>query len=282
MARPLRINFPGAIYHITSRGDHDETIFKDDADRQAFVDTLAAVCERFRWRCHAYCLLDDLYNLIVETPEGNLSKGMRQLNGVYTQAFNRNHSRTGHVFQGRYKAILVEPELYLLELCRTVTTSPVAAKLSKDPTKWKWSSLRATIGHEDAPVWLDTDTCIDSFGKNKKKSQEKFKEFVLAGKDTEQVWNNLRKQIYLGSEHYVKKMASRAMTHNGRTSKITIQGAKTSKQALASFAKRFEDPREVMAKAYLSGTYTLKNIAEFYGVHYSTVSRAVRAFEAHT
>lgn len=106
MARPLRIEFNGALYHVTSRGDRREDIYEDDKDRERFLEVLAEVVERFNWLCHAYCLMSNHYHLVVETPDANLSKGMRQLNGVYTQATNRRHGRTGHLFQGRFKGIL--------------------------------------------------------------------------------------------------------------------------------------------------------------------------------
>ena len=113
MARPLRIQYEGALYHITSRGNARQSIFRDNQDRLLFLDTLKKVADRFHWLCHAYCLMDNhYYHLVIETPDGNLAKGMRQLNGVYTQAYNRRHHHTGHVFQGRYKAILVEKESF--------------------------------------------------------------------------------------------------------------------------------------------------------------------------
>ena len=120
MARPLRIEFPGGLYHVTARGDRREDIYLCDADRQRWLDLLGAVCSRFNWFCHAYCLMDNHFHIVVETVDGNLSAGMRQLNGVYTQWHNRSHSRVGHVFQGRFKAIIVQRETNLLELARYV------------------------------------------------------------------------------------------------------------------------------------------------------------------
>ncbi len=124
MARPLRLEFAGALYHVTSRGNRREDIFEDDADREAFLTTLGEACDTYNWLCHAYCLMDNHYHLLIETPDGNLSKGMRQLNGVYTQRFNRTHGRAGHVFQGRYKAILVDKNSYLLEVARYIVLNP--------------------------------------------------------------------------------------------------------------------------------------------------------------
>jgi REP-associated tyrosine transposase len=128
MARPLRLEFPGAIYHLTGRGNARQKIFFADPDRELFLDTFGGVVSRYGWICHAYCLMANHYHLLVETPKANLSLGMRQLNGVYTQAFNRRHKRVGHLFQGRFKAILVEKESYLLELCRYIVLNPVRVK----------------------------------------------------------------------------------------------------------------------------------------------------------
>ena len=129
MARPLRIEFPGGLYHVTSRGDRREEIYLDDADRAHWLALFGHVCKRFHWVCHAYCLMDNHYHIVVETAEGNLSREMRQLNGVYTQSFNRAHNRVGHVYQGRYKAILVEKESYLLELSHYVVLNPVRGRV---------------------------------------------------------------------------------------------------------------------------------------------------------
>jgi putative transposase len=131
MTRPLRVEFPGAVYHVTSRGDGREAIYVDDTDRDCFLAVVGQVLDRFAWRCHAYCLMGNHYHLLIETPEANLARGMRQLNGVYTQRFNRQHGRVGHVFQGRYKAIVVQKDKHLLELCRYVVLNPVRAGVVK-------------------------------------------------------------------------------------------------------------------------------------------------------
>lgn len=132
MARPLRIEFTGALYHVTSRGDRREAIYEDDTDRIRFLEVLGQVAADFNWVVHAYCLMTNHYHLVVETPDGNLSKGMRQLNGVYTQYSNRRHRRVGHLFQGRFKAILVDRDSYLLELARYVVLNPVRAGMVSD------------------------------------------------------------------------------------------------------------------------------------------------------
>ena len=129
MSRPLRIEYVGALYHVTARGDNKAEIYLDDGDREQFLVTLEEVCRRFNWVLHTYCLMDNHYHLLIETPESNLSSGMRQLNGVYTQRFNRKHERVGHVFQGRFKSILVQKEYYLLELARYIVLNPVRARM---------------------------------------------------------------------------------------------------------------------------------------------------------
>ncbi|MGR9108113.1 MAG: transposase, partial [Gammaproteobacteria bacterium] len=130
MSRPLRIEFEGALYHVTSRGDRGEPIYDDDRDRETFLSVLANVIEHRAWLCHAYCLMTNDYHLLIETPEANLARGMRQLNGVFTQASNRRHRRGGHLFQGRYKAILVDKDNYLLELVRYIVLNPVRAHMT--------------------------------------------------------------------------------------------------------------------------------------------------------
>ena len=143
MARPIRIEFEGALYHVTSRGDRCEAIYEDDADRERFLEVLGQVVEDFNWVVHAYCLMSNHYHLVIETPDANLAKGMRQLNGVYTQYSNRRHQRSGHLFQGRYKAILVDADSYLLELARYVVLNPVRARMVRKPGAWPWSSYLA-------------------------------------------------------------------------------------------------------------------------------------------
>ena len=157
MARPLRIEFPGALYHVTSRGDGRDDIYFEDQDRELWLNVLDLVCGRYNWIIHAYCQMGNHYHLLIETPDGNLARGMRQLNGVYTQRFNQAHNRVGHVFQGRYKAIIVQKDAYLLELSRYIVLNPVRAHMVRTARDWAWCNYRATAGMASAPKWLDTD-----------------------------------------------------------------------------------------------------------------------------
>jgi putative transposase len=212
MARPLRLEYPGAVYHVTSRGNARQRIFLDDHDRELFLKTLARVVSRFGWLCHAYCLMNNHYHLLLETPRPNLSLGMRQLNGVYTQAFNRRHRRVGHLFQGRYKAILVEKEAHLLELCRYVVLNPVRVKAVARARDWRWSSYRATAGLASVPEFLCVEWLLGQFGRRRPQAEARYRAFVREGLG-ERPWEKLRGQIYLGSEKFVRR-------HRGRGENI--------------------------------------------------------------
>src|SRR5713226_7729566 len=146
MARPLRLQFPGGIYHVTSRGNDRRPIFEDDDDRARFLIVLASVVARYHVLCHAYCLMDNHCHLLLETPEANLSRAMRQLNGVYSQAFNRRHRRPGHVLEGRFHAQVVDKDVYLRTVCRYIVLNTVRAGLVTPPRQWLWSSYGATAG----------------------------------------------------------------------------------------------------------------------------------------
>lgn len=142
---------------------------------------LSQTIERFNRRCHAYCLMINRYHLLLETPDGNFSKGMRQLNGVYTQYVNRTHGRVGHLFQGRFKAILVEKERYLLELARYVVLNPVRSGLAVKPEDWPWSSYRSSVGLEAVPSCLDTDWLLHAFSDQRQQAQAQYRRFVADG-----------------------------------------------------------------------------------------------------
>ncbi len=273
-AGPLRIEFAGALYHVTSRGDGREDIYARDEDRVAWLDILGAVCEQFNWTCHAYCQMTNHYHIVVETIEGNLAKGMRQLNGVYTQYVNRTHGRVGHVFQGRYKAILVEKEAYLLELARYVVLNPVRAGMVAQAGDWPWSSYRATIGEEHPPPWLAADGLLQTFGRSRSEARMKYIDFVRAGVGLPSLWKDLTGQIYLGREAFVQQMA--ALAGKDRDA-LEVPRAQRRPQArpLSHFVDDCANPREGMVRAYATGDYTLAQVAQAFGVHYSTVSRAV-------
>jgi REP element-mobilizing transposase RayT len=280
MARPLRIELSGGLYHVTSRGDRREDIYFSDADREAWLALFAQVCERFNWICHAYCLMTNHYHLVVETPEGNLAKGMRQLNGVYTQFVNRAHGRIGHVFQGRYKAILVEKDSYLLELSRYVVLNPVRAGMVSDVVDWPWSSFPAMIGQAPSPVWLQTDWILGQFSPLRDQARIGYVDFVRAGVGLPSVWDSLQGQIYLGSEAFIERMQSNLSSEQS-LAEIPRKQRRPVAKPLALYRTEYaDDPRTGMALAYLTGDYAMKAIADVFDVHYTTVSRTVRAYES--
>src|SRR4030067_3428811 len=206
MARPLRIQYAEAVYHITSRGNARRSIFKDDKDRGMLLNILEEVNDRYHWLCHAYCLMNNHYHLVIETPEGNLSKGMRQLNGVYTMRFNKRHKRVGHIFQGRYKAILIQKDSHLLEVSRYVVLNPVRAKAVTGAKEWRWSSYSATCGRDKLHPCLTTDWILGQFAKHKRTAEKKYKEFVEAGIGEKETWKSVKGQSILGSDEFVEKL----------------------------------------------------------------------------
>jgi len=280
MARPLRLQFSGALYHVTSRGDGRDDIYFGDADREAWLNVLARTCERFNWRVHAWCQMTNHYHLLLETPEGNLSAGMRQLNGVYTQYVNRTHQRVGHVFQGRYKAVLVEREAHLLELVRYVVLNPVRAGMVNDAADWPWSSHAAVLGGPGlAPSWLEVDPLLLAFGPTRKRAVARYVDFVRAGVGLPSVWEGLRGQVFLGSEDFVAAMQQGLESADQALTEVPKLQRRRAALPLTEYAKN-PDRDVAMAQAYASGDHSMKSIAEHFEVHYATVSRAVRKVEA--
>lgn len=277
MSRPLRLELAGGLYHVTSRGDGREDIYLSEGDRLAWLDVFGLVCKRFNWVCHAWCQMTNHYHILIETPETNLAQGMRQLNGVYTQRFNRAHGRVGHVFQGRYKAILVERDSYLLELARYVVLNPLRAGMVQRLETWPWSSYLATCGQTPAPAWLQPDWILAQFGRQRARAICKYVEFVHEGARLPSVWMQLQGQIYLGSDAFVKKMQAH-IEKRPSLNEIPRAQRRVLTQPLTKFEQRY-DRNEAMARAYMSGQHTMAAIAEHFGVHYSTVSRAVASHE---
>jgi putative transposase len=275
MARPLRIEYPGALYHLTSRGDRQEAIFDDDQDRTAFLIVLNEVVSRFRWRCHAYCLMGNHYHLMIETPEANLTKGMRHLNGVFTQWSNRRHKRSGHLFQGRYKAILIDRDSYFLELARYVVLNPVRAAMVKHPRLWAWSSYGATIGTCAAPVWLTTDGLLAEFGKRRAGARRKYQLFIEEGMSAESIWKDLRGQIYLGDDNFVEQMRSKLGERDEDVNIPRVQ-QRAPAPKLSTIRRQHKNRDDAIRAAYETGTYSYQQIAKEFGVHLTTVGRIVR------
>ena len=278
MARPLRIEFAGALYHITSRGDGREDIYLDGTDRTLFLEVVGEVCAQFNWLCHAYCLMDNHYHLLIETREGNLSRGMRQLNGVYTQKFNRRHGRVGHVFQGRYKAILVHKDGYLLELARYIVLNPVRAQMVRAAKDWPWSSYRATADSAEAPAWLYTDWLLSAFAARRREAVQRYREFVAQGKGQPSPWQQLKNQIYLGDDKFVEKM-QRKVASDAPLGDVPALHKRPVAKPLADYERKFKARDDAIVAAFRGGGHTQKAIADYFGLHYSSVSKILKKLD---
>lgn len=280
MSRPLRIEYPDALYHVTSRGNARNDIFHSDSDRETFLKIFSGVVHRFNWLCHAYCLMDNHYHLLIETPDGNLSKGMRQLNGVYTQRYNWLHQKTGHVFQGRYKAILVEKDSYLLELCRYVVLNPVRTRMKEKPEQWVWSSYRFTAGMKNPPDYLTTDWILGLFNPKKSEAQKLYRRFVRAGIGLQSPWEELQGQILLGEETFLD--SHRDLLHDKQPVKEIprtqryLNRPKLSNLFLKIKGKNKVERNKQIHQAHIQHGYSLKEIADHLGIHYTTVSKVVK------
>ena len=280
MSRPLRMEYAGAVYHVTSRGDQRGSIFHTEHDRMRFLETLGRVVELYGWRVHAWCQMTNHYHLLVETPEPNLCRGMQQLNGHYAAHFNRSNGRVGHVFQGRYKAIFIERESYLLEVARYVVLNPVRAEMVRAAADWSWSSYRDTAGYRSSPAWLTIETILGQFAEERRAAASAYQAFVAAGKGQPSPWPGLRNDIYLGSEQFVQDLLvhlddAACVRDTPKTQRRTLS------RSLDEYTRVYCERNEAMTAAYWSGSYTLQQIGSHFGVHYSRVSRIVRSPSIH-
>jgi REP element-mobilizing transposase RayT len=276
MTRPLRIELAGGLYHVTSRGDRREAIYFCDEDRLKWLELLGEVCKQFNWRAHAWCQMSNHYHLVVETPEPNLAQGMRQLNGVYTQYINRKHQRVGHVFQGRYKAVIVERDAYLLELARYVVLNPVRAGMVSLPGEWAWSSWAVMMGQAPAPEWFESSWLLQQFSSDSQRARKAYEDFVRAGIGLPSVWGELSGQIYLGSEQFIRNMQA-GLSDQLDNKEIPRLQRRPLALPLADYQAQYPDRDSAIRAAFASGNYTQPQIATHFGVHYSTVSRIVRS-----
>ena len=279
MSRPLRLVFEGALYHITARGDRQEPIFEDDVDRHNLIRLFGQSMERFDASVFTYCLMSNHYHLVLQTRRANLSRLMRHINGVYTQAYNRRHCKSGHVFQGRFKAVLVDRDSYFLEVCRYVDLNPVRAGLVSQPQQWAWSSYRAHIGESDVPVWLDSAKLHRQIapGAPQRDGPTRYAQFVAEGSNV-RLWEEaLTAQIYLGGPSFVQQMQ-----HNLGSplqKETPREQRQIGKQSLCWYRQQ-PDRNAAIFGAYLDGGYTLSAIADAFGLSVSRVSRLIRAIEA--
>jgi len=267
MARPLRIAYPGALYHLTSRGNERRPIFFRDDDRHHFLRLVGKVVERFSWLCYAYCLMDNHYHLFVETTLANISEGMKHLNGLYAQYINWTYKRVGHLLQGRFDGRLIEKESYFLEVSRYVPLNAVRAGICARAEDYRWSSYRATRGIIPAPAFLSIDPILERFGPSREESQVRYGEFVAAGVNA-RPFDQLRGGIFLGSDAFIEQFQDSVKKRQD----LPVEKRIIVRPALEQLLIR-PDGLRVAAKEY---GYSTRDLAKAIGVNQSTISRRIR------
>jgi len=287
MARPLRIEYPGAFYHLTSRGNERKDVFKSQRDREKFLSYLRSASERYQAVIHAFCMLSNHYHLLMETPNGNLSQIMRHINGAYTTYFNVKRGRSGHLFQGRYKAILVEKDEYAKELSRYIHLNPVRAGIVEKPEKYPWSSYRYYIGLEKALDWLVTDFILNYFGKRVSEAQKGYRGFVKAriGQEYDTPLKETVASIILGSSGFIREIKERYIQKRKGSRDLpalrklspSLTVEKIRKEVYSVFGK--DKALSEAVSIYFSHRYggeTLKGIGTHFGIGESAVSQRNR------
>lgn len=219
MARQLRVNLEGAFYHVFSRGNEQKPIFLDDQDRASFLEILGNTAEKYLFKYHAYALMSNHYHLLIETPKPNLSRGMHHTNVSYAEYFNRRHKRVGHLFQGRFKALLVEKESYLVILGRYIHQNPVAANLSFSPWTYAWSSCKEYLGLRKAPAWLHLQDTLSYFGEKLEEQFLAYKMFLESAAEEDPAKKAVG-QTLLGSESFVESVRQALKLNPEQTNEI--------------------------------------------------------------
>jgi REP element-mobilizing transposase RayT len=257
-----------------ARGNDKRDIFADDSDRHSFLERLDRVARRLQWRLWAYCLMPNHYHLLIETVQPTLSRGMRDLNGAYSQAVNRRHQRVGHVFQGRFRAVFVDRDTYLLEVCRYIVCNPVKAGLCDHPQAWRWSSYRATVGLDCGIPAVAATELIRIFDPDPSAGRRAYSRFVGRGDEADDPASATTRELFLGDAGFV------AQRTNGAESPSTeVPRIQRAWKSLEDIAREHPNRNQAIRAAYADGQHTLRSIAEHFDLHYATVSRIARQSE---
>lgn len=287
MARPLRIEYPNAFYHVTSRGNEQKDVFKSQRDREKFLEYLESATNRYGAVIHAWCLMSNHYHLLLETPVGNLSQIMRHINGAYTTYFNIKRKRAGHLFQGRYKAILVEADEYAAELSRYIHLNPVRATMVARPEEYKWSSYKSYIGQDKAADWLKTDFIFGYFGGKAADAQSRYRKFVEDSLGSE-YYSPLKATVastILGSAEFVRDISKRHLGEKRADRSMPAVKALSTRPSLDEILRiiktELSDSEELARNVsiYCCQQYSgakLKEIGERFGIGDAAVSQASR------
>lgn len=287
MARPLRITYPGAFYHVTSRGNERKDVFKSKRDRERFLEYLESASQRYDAVVHAYCLMGNHYHLLMETPSGNLPQIMRHINGAYTTYFNVKRQRSGHLFQGRYKAILIDIDEYAEELSRYIHLNPVRARMVETPEEYEWSSYQYYIGKQKPPEWLHIDFILGYFGEKVSLAQKQYQQFVdmLDNKEYESPLMEVVSSTILGAPDFIAFIKDRYLAGKKPDKDLPALKELSEKPSMGDILDEVEyvfDGDRALArniKLYLCQRYTgekLKDIGKHFGIGESGVSQACR------
>jgi len=280
MARALRIQYPGAVYHITSRGNARQSIYYDEKDKIRFLQFLVKIVKQYGWYCHAYCLMSNHYHLLIETPEPNLSRGMKRLNSLYSLTFNKRHRRVGHVLQGRYHSIVVEKHSYLLELSRYIVLNPVRAHMVENPDEWIWSSYRGTAGIVEPAPPLTVDWILFQFSRRKSTAREMYKEFVRQGCECSSPWENLEGDLFLGEPGFAQSV--RQKLEEQTTSVAVSKGHRSAGRPTLShlfpegLVRNKPARNERIIEAFECHLYTQSEIGKQLKLHPASISRIIK------
>lgn len=268
LPRKLRYEIPGCYYHVMARGNEKADIFLDDDDYEKFLTVMANTIKRCNWYCHAYCLMPNHYHLLIELNEKTLSRGLQYLNSVYAQAFNRRHTRVGHLYQGRAKTPIIEKNSHFFELTRYIALNPVRARLTRKPEDWPWSSYRATIGLEPCPDYITSDGILINYGDDRLDSIRQYRRFVADGHNQPSPYEKVKHPAILGSDRFIQEILKETVDNTEKLIKRPVE-------SLNTYKTMHLDQNNAMSAAYHSGHYTLKQIGEFFRVSKSTVSRSI-------
>jgi putative transposase len=281
MARPPRIEFPGAVYLLSSHSEHGAAIFGDDADRSTLLAVIAQAMHRFDAQVLAYSFATDAYQLLLYTRQANLSRLMRHLNGVYTQSYNRRHGGSGQLFQGRFKAVLVDREQLLLDACRYVDLSAQRLGLARRGADWPWHSLGAHTGAAEVPDWLDVQGLFSHvLGREartageRKRAAERYGKLLAAEPDVD-IWAHLRQQVFLGDADF----AARTLSQVNGGARATRTVRKAPARPWAQWLRESASREQALYRAHTEGGLSMTALAEELGLSVSRVSRLIAGHE---
>jgi len=270
MSRPLRIEYPGAWYHVMNRGRRAENIFSGKNDYQVFIDLLKECSELWNVRISAFCLMQNHYHLLIQTPDANLSRCMRHLNGVYTQRYNRSHHCDGQLFRGRYKSILVDEDSYLLQLVRYIHRNPLRAGLVDNMDNYLWSSHIGYVSQSKKWQWLNRDFILSMLSQDKRKNRKIYRQFVNLedSEEISRVFERKKRPSLLGSDAFISRIRDKFYLQKDHqeipSSSVLAPDIKQIKDAVC---RHYRINESVLDKSQRGVSNEPRNVAIYYGEH---------------